>query len=241
MKIVTLDPGHGGRDPGAVGLNGTFEKNIAFAISKLIQSKLTTPSMTVRLTRDTDILLTLTERARMANTMKADAFVSVHCNAATNRTAHGFEVFTAPGQNQGDVLAERIIEEVSKAFPNMRMRVDMLDGDHDKEARFTVLTQARVPAALVEILFISTPAEEAMLNDTKFQNDMAEAIANGIVRFLGAKRAHPPPLRKPHTVVAGDTLWGIARRYGVTIPQLNAWNGLKTNTLTIGQTLIVEE
>lgn len=232
---------NGGRDPGAVGLNGTFEKDIVLAISRLIQRELTTPTTEVRLTRDTDVLLTLTERARRANVMKANAFVSVHCNAAVNRQAHGFEVFTAPGQNRGDVLAERIIEEVAKAFPAMRMRVDMLDGDRDKEARFTVLTRAQVPAALVEILFISNPTEEALLNDPKFQDDMAEAITNGIARFLGVKRAQPPLIRKSHTVVSGDTLWGLSRRYGVTVAQLNAWNSLRTNLLTVGQILFIEE
>ena len=200
-----------------------------------MQTKLTSSTMETRLTRNTDILLTLTRRAQIANAMKADAFVSVHCNAAVNRQAHGFEVFTAPGQNRGDVLAERIIEEVAKAFPAMRIRVDMLDGDRDKEARFTVLTRAEVPAALVEILFISNPTEEALLNTPAFQTQMAEAISEGIMRFLGIENK-----QRLYTVQPGDTLWSIAAARlgnGTRHVEIQRLNNLTTTILRTGQTL----
>jgi N-acetylmuramoyl-L-alanine amidase len=138
----------------------------------------------VTLTRDSDIDVALTARADMANAWRSDAFISLHCNAAVSRQAHGFEVFTSPGQDRSDVLAEEIIKTVAQAFPVMRIRRDMADGDSDKEARFTVLTRARVPAVLVEMAFISNPAEERLLASADFQRRMAQAIASGVFRFL---------------------------------------------------------
>ena len=181
---VWIDPGHGGSQPGAVGPTGVREKDIALAVSRLLRDILVSPTVSVRLTRDADVDVALAARADMANTWRADAFVSIHCNAAVNRQAHGFEVFTSPGQDRCDVLAEEIIKAVAQAFPALRIRRDMTDGDSDKEARFTVLTRARVPAVLVEMAFISNPAEERMLASADFQRRMAQAIATGVFRFL---------------------------------------------------------
>lgn len=184
---VCIDPGHGGSQPGAVGPTGIQEKNIAFAVSRLIRDILVSPTVRVRLTRDADVDLALAARADIANTWGANAFISIHCNAAANRQAHGFEVFSTPGQDRSDVLAEEIIKAVALAFPALRIRRDMTDGDSDKEARFTVLTRARVPAVLVEMAFISNPDEERLLASVDFQRRMAEAIATGTRRFLGVR------------------------------------------------------
>ena len=251
---------NGGRQPGAVGPTGVQEKNIALAVSRLLREMLITPpdkaprqaQVAVTLTRDSDIDVALTARADMANAWRADAFVSIHCNAAVNRQAHGFEVFTSPGQNRSDVLAEEIIKAVALAFPALRIRRDMTDGDSDKEARFTVLTRARIPAVLVEMAFISNPAEERMLASVDFQQRMAGAIATGILRFLGVRIRSSEDVqsttkttetasvtRKTHTVIAGDTVWGLSRRYNVTPAQIRQWNRLQNDTIRPGQALIV--
>ena len=206
----------------------------------------------VTLTRDSDIDVALTARADMANAWRADAFVSIHCNAATSRDAHGFEVFTSPGQDRSDILAEEIIKAVAVALPTLRIRRDMSDGDSDKEARFAVLTRTRVPAVLVELAFISNPAEERLLNNPDFQSSMARAIATGILRFLGVrlrsseefqsttKTAETAPVtRKTHTVIAGDTVWGLSRRYNVTPAQIRQWNRLQDDTIRPGQVLTI--
>ncbi len=182
-KRVLIDPGHGGPQPGAVGPSGLKEKHVALSVSGLIRDRLISAA-DVRMTRTADVGASLVVRADMANNWRADAFVSIHCNAAANRDAHGFEVFTAPGQNRSDVLAEEIIKAVAAAFPQMRIRADTTDGDRDKEANFTVITRARVPAALVELAFISNPREEDLLRQAAFQERMAGAIAQGITAFL---------------------------------------------------------
>jgi|GEM_PF-653609 len=93
--LVVLDPGHGGKDPGAVGPAGTYEKDIVLAIAKRTKKLLEArrPDVEVRLTRTDDRYLTLVERTAMANTMGADLFVSIHCNAARNSSARGIETY----------------------------------------------------------------------------------------------------------------------------------------------------
>lgn len=181
---VVLDPGHGGRDPGAIGPSGVREKDIVLTVARLLRDELR-PVAQVRLTRDADTGLALGARAEAANAWRAGAFVSIHCNAAVNRKAHGFEVFTSPGQDQSDALAEHIITAVAAAFPDLRMRRDLADGDSDKEARFTVLLRSQVPAVLVEMAFLSNPREEALLVSPGWQRRMAGALARGLTQFAG--------------------------------------------------------
>lgn len=186
LPRVVLDPGHGGRDPGAVGPTGLREKDVVLAVGRLVRDRLA-PAVQVRLTRDGDVNPALSARAEVANAWRAQALISIHCNAAANRQAHGFEAFTTPGQDRSDGLAERMIEAVAQAFPALRIRRDMTDGDSDKEARFTVLARARVPAVLVELAFLSNPAEEQLLASVDFQRRMASALAAGVARFLGVQ------------------------------------------------------
>ncbi|MFO8057546.1 MAG: N-acetylmuramoyl-L-alanine amidase [bacterium] len=93
--VVVLDPGHGGKDPGAVGPSGTYEKDIVLALAKRTKKTLSArrPDVEVRLTRTDDRFLTLVERTAMANTMGADLFVSIHCNAARTSNAAGIESY----------------------------------------------------------------------------------------------------------------------------------------------------
>lgn len=188
MKRVLLDPGHGGRDPGAVGPTGLREKDVVLLVAQLLQTRLGAVSalpMQVRLTRTTDVLVGLRARALIANAWPADAFISLHCNAAANPQAHGFEVFTTPGQNRSDLLAQHLIDAVRVQLPELRLRVDRTDRDDDKEATFTVLAASRVPTALVEMAFISNPQEEGWLRQQAFLDRMVGALATGVQAFLG--------------------------------------------------------
>ncbi|NCU30130.1 N-acetylmuramoyl-L-alanine amidase, partial [Candidatus Saccharibacteria bacterium] len=129
--------------------------------------------------------LDLTARPAMANRLKADAFVSVHCNGAVAPEANGFEIYTTPGQNNSDKLATAIFEAWEQYFSEQRKRTDYRDGDSDKEANYKVLREAHCPAVLIELGFITNPQEERFLVDKKNQYGMAMAIAEGIKNFLG--------------------------------------------------------
>jgi N-acetylmuramoyl-L-alanine amidase len=90
---VVLDPGHGGKDPGAIGLGGVLEKNVVLGVARRLAKRLEAAGHEVILTRDSDVFIPLSERTQRANAAKADLFVSIHANASPNRTASGIETY----------------------------------------------------------------------------------------------------------------------------------------------------
>lgn len=212
MKKIVIDPGHVGHDSGAVGPAGIQERDITLPVAKKVAAILRSV-VEVRLTREDDrargltLNADLTDRADAANDWGADIFVSIHCNASNNRTANGCEVWTSRGQTGADALAECIIRALETEFPDTTMRKDYTDGDSDKEAGFAVLTKTEMPAALVELAFISNPTEEAMLESQFYQAGAARAIAQGIADYSGVQLppADPDAVR---IVVAGQVLQG---------------------------------
>jgi len=92
--IIVIDPGHGGKDPGAIGANGTFEKDINLLFAKIIRSVLSSSNIKVKLTRTDDRYLYLRERINYAEKLKADLFISIHADASKNRKASGFSIFS---------------------------------------------------------------------------------------------------------------------------------------------------
>lgn len=188
MSIIVIDPGHSGvMEPGAVNHElGLTEANITLSASRRVQEVLQMKfGHSVHLTRVGDIDNDeLTWRGQRANELNADLLVSIHCNAAENKSAEGFEAFTTPGVTRSDKAAEYILEAIEEAFPELSARYDLVDGDKDKEARFTVITTPDCPAVLLEIGFISNNEEALKMNDPVFQQRYAEAIASGINRFI---------------------------------------------------------
>jgi N-acetylmuramoyl-L-alanine amidase len=190
MRRVVIDPGHGAPDPGARGRmsnEADINFDVAVELSKILSSMGIVASLTrtgsKRIHRD-NRNLDLSARPGMANRLKADAFISIHCNGAVAPEANGFEIYTIPGQDNSDKLATAIFDSWSKAFPSQRKRTDYRDNDPDKEANLKVLREANCPAVLVELGFITNPQEEQFLIDRHNQNVMALAIAAGIENFL---------------------------------------------------------
>ena len=205
MKIM-IDPGHGGQDPGAVGPTGVQEKMITLAVAKKVADILRSVAE-VRLTREDDRALgdtkstDLTTRANMANAWGADCFVSIHCNSAGNSTAVGTETYCYALGGQGEKLARAIHTRlIAKGLPDRGI----------KTADFAVLRQTKMPAALVELAFISNPTEEAMLESPAYQDRAAQAIAEGIADYMGVQLPAPAPadLDAVSIVVAGRELEG---------------------------------
>lgn len=112
FDCVVIDPGHGGRDPGAVGSSGTYEKDRTLEVALLVRDILNVrcPDLKVVMTRTTDDYRSLAERTRMANANKADLFVSIHCNAATSSSAQGFETFFLSRARNDDSRAVELLE-----------------------------------------------------------------------------------------------------------------------------------
>lgn len=181
---VCIDPGHGQHDPGAVGPGGTKEKDVALSVALKVGEWLKKHGIDVVFTRTndnpgfpTDEKQNLAKRVSIANTAKADIFVSVHCNSAGNKQARGLETYCYALGGNGEKLARAIQEEVRKATGFIDRGV--------KTANFYVLRYTQMPAVLVELGFISNPDEEKILASTDFQAKAAEAIAKGICRYFG--------------------------------------------------------
>lgn len=176
---VVIDPGHGGSDPGAVA-NNLQEKEINLTIAKKVSTNLTKKGVTVIMTRSTDEYLGLVERAQKGTATRATIFVSLHCNSAESTSAQGVETYYYINSDNpyDEALATYIQEAVIEATGAKDRGV--------KSANFSVLRNSEIPAALIEMGFISNSSEAAMLDDADYQNKIATGVTNGIINFLKA-------------------------------------------------------
>lgn len=241
VRRIVIDPGHGGKDHGAIGPGRVREKNVNLAISKRLAKSLKKRlGVEVVLTRSTDKFISLKRRSQIANRSGADLFISIHANANRNKGVHGIETYhlnvtsnryakrLARRENMlergaGDVpepepQEEEPIEELipdGKAGQDLRLiladlamrsatiesrrlagyvqssLVGRLRRNHDdvrdlgvKHALFYVLLGARMPAVLIETGFVSSPMESKRLSSSKYQSQVADAIASGVERFI---------------------------------------------------------
>lgn len=187
MKKYTLiiDPGHGGHDPGAVSPhNGLKEKNVVLDVAFQLQDHLKgIPGLTVLFTRQTDSFISLADRVKKANAHPSafTSFISIHCNSAESREAHGFEIFTSKGRTSSDALATSIFNSWDADDLSKTMRSDLEDGDPDKEAGFYVLRNTNCPATLVELGFVTNKREVLNLQNISWRRSAAMAIGDGFL------------------------------------------------------------
>ena len=171
MKF-TIDPGHGGKDPGTVG-KVPFqlkEKEVNLGVSLLLESELVKMGHNVTMTRREDVYLKLEARAEAANQANADVFISVHSNSDKNTSAEGMEVYHMPGSTEGKRIAGKVMKSMADAFPDHRNR-------GVKEKSYAVLRLTRMPAILVECEFLSNPNQLVFLSKKETQQELAVAIA----------------------------------------------------------------
>ncbi len=183
--LVVVDPGHGGADPGAVNDRlGLREADLNLELAGLFKGLTERAGFDVILTRDRHVFVSLDERVEKSNLAHPDAFLSFHINAAAAESAHGFEVWTSPGQTPADDLATAIFGAMLKVSPTGRTDYD--DGDPDKEARFFVLRYTSAPAVLIEFGFISNDEEAGKLDDLDNQLNLVTAVLEGLRAWVKA-------------------------------------------------------
>ena len=185
-KLIVIDAGHGGKDGGASGtLDGKtiLEKNLTLQMAIRTRDILKSKGYKVKLTRETDEYPTLKARADFANNSNAAVFVSIHINSADSiPTASGTEVFYAPLNNdtsyglKSSYLAKYIQEYMIANLSSKDRGV--------KETNHLVTRTAIMPAALVEVGFISNESEVRNMTSSSYQNKTAEAIAAGIIKAI---------------------------------------------------------
>ena len=224
-RVVIIDPGHGGRDPGARGTRGTQEKDVALAIGRALARNLRDDQgLQVFLTRDADTLIPIWKRGELATAWKGEdhgIFVSIHANALPgSRATRGFETYflsearteherrvaalenaaqdfenqdegpsnnpdlsfiltelrTLDHQHWSALLAEMIQGQLAQVHPGPNRGV--------KQGPLAVITNALMPAVLVEVGFLTNPDEESLLTRETFQENTATAIASAVRDFF---------------------------------------------------------
>lgn len=184
-KLIAIDPGHGGTDPGAIGLARIQEKTVTLAVALKVKDLLEKAGARVLMTHDTDCDVfgpnssatdELKARVTPANTRKADIYLSIHANSFVNRTVGGTATYYYQKSQYDAMLAQNIQAGVVQSAGLSNRGVF--------PQNFYVIKRTLMPAALVEMGFISNPDEEKLLNDPVFQQKVAQGIVQGMDRFF---------------------------------------------------------
>ncbi len=182
-KLIVIDVGHGGKDAGAIGINGIMEKDVVLQLAyEIIRLNKDQDDLEIYLTRYSDSLISLTDRTKLARALKADVFISLNCNHAENSLATGIEVFVADAdlsQNlrQSIYLAHQIHFGITTNFGIKSRGV--------KFANFQVLreTVALCPSILVELCFFSNWDEAKYLSENPKLKALAFSILNSLIKL----------------------------------------------------------
>ncbi len=196
-KIIVIDPGHGGVDPGAISDNGKKEKDITLNISLKLKRLLEQSGTVVILTRSEDVGL-YTEKSRtysqkknedlrnrriMVNDIAPDIFITIHLNSFPQKRYYGAQTFYQKGSEKGKRLAELIQEELKNVLDKNNKRVP--------QSRDTIylLREVNATSILVECGFLSNANEARQLCDTKYQEKIAWSIYTGIIRYFNEENS----------------------------------------------------
>ena len=196
-KVVYLDAGHGGYDPGATYF-GQYEKNLTLAVQKRVKAKLEAAGYTVVTSRNTDTSVELLERSASANKSKADIFVSLHFNAGA-QSANGVETYyyqyysEYPSRiNQtyhNDAERLKRSSELAQAIQSNVVAQTGSKNNGVKRETFAVVRETTAPAVLVELGFISNQAEFNKINTAAYQEKLAEGVTKGILAYYDKYRS----------------------------------------------------
>jgi len=185
-KRITIDPGHGGSDPGAIGLRGNKEKTSTLLISNYLKQYLSAEGAIVSMTRTTDVDVygkfasaknELQARVDVSTRNRADAFVSIHHNANNNRSIGGIATYYYPKSGYDYKLGNAIQKKIAAASKMRNMGT--------QQANFYVIKRSYIPAVLLEVGFLSNPNEEQKIASTWFQKTIAKAIFDGLKEYFG--------------------------------------------------------
>lgn len=187
--VVVIDAGHGGIDPGKVGVAGTLEKDINLAIAAKVKRNLEHQGITVIVTRDGDYGLysegssqkkreDMRERMRIINNSGAVLAVSIHQNSFTNSKYSGAQVFYNNNSSESSILARCIQQSLIEYVDNTNTRQEKANGD------YYLLKNAQIPIVIAECGFLSNASEEKKLNLDEYQEKLAWAIHMGIMKFM---------------------------------------------------------
>lgn len=179
-KIVVIDPGHGGSDPGTTSISNKHEKDFNLALSLKVQELLLKePDIEVLMTRDSDVYPTRTERVQLANKLNADVFVSIHGNSVLKSPqANGTETYyyqRSSSKELADAIHKRLIKAIG------------LKDRGVKEKSLQVIRETKMAAVLLEVGFLSNISDEKLMLSNTVQYKAAQAIVDGIKEYLSIR------------------------------------------------------
>ena len=245
-RKFVIDPGHGGTDPGAVGIDGggyPNEEDFVLDVALQLRTRLQNAGAEVIMTRTTDATVSLTARRDLTNAEDPDAFLSIHCNSFSDASAHGTEAFWWTSGNSADQgLATDVQNRMLAAFGLTNRGV--------KQANFTVIT-SNPPASLAEMMFISNQAEFDLINTPSTRAAAADAFYRAFADFLGINLDGPVITNQPDTqtvnagqsaqfsvTATGSGLTYQWRKNGVNVSNGGGISGATTATLNVGNALL---
>jgi N-acetylmuramoyl-L-alanine amidase len=186
-KLIYVNAGHGAGitgayDPGAVGPTGLKEADITQDIADRLEHLLRAAGLST----DGKKVESFLEAVNAANAAKADLLISLHCNSIGNRQAHGTEVFYCkPGSKKlAGLINAKIMAYIAGPLGALLPPQSGFANRGVKQGSFAVIRKATMPAALVEVAFISNPAEEKLLASRLFRQEVAAAICEAILEYL---------------------------------------------------------
>lgn len=223
ITSIFIDPGHGGKDPGTVGrhwLDGeslvVYEKDVVLNVARQLQKMLVEqyPDKNIHISRDDDSFVVLEDRAEMANSIdigenEAVLFISIHANAAINKSARGFEVWFLPPTYKRTFLTEDDVDVETKEIlsilnvmkdeeitiesallaKKMSQSMEDLLGSHSpnrgiKQENFVVVRESKMPAILVELGFVSNKKEAQLMSTDSYLQKLSQALYNGVTDYV---------------------------------------------------------
>lgn len=176
-KVIVLDPGHGGSDPGCTGASGGYEKGINLAIAQKLKELLCQSGARVVMTREGDETVDIWRRVELIDAAGPHAAVSIHCNSFRQPSMRGLEVYHCSlrpfTQRLASVVYEQLVSDTG------------LQGRGVRKAEFVMLKETKSPVILVEVGYLTNPEEERLLKTPSFQEKVARSILAALVKFFG--------------------------------------------------------
>ncbi len=192
-EMIVIDAGHGGHDTGSMSKTHNYvEKQLALDTALSVCQYLEEMGYKTKMTRYNDRFIPLSERAKMANDLEADLFVSVHYNHCPSQEPHGIEIFTYKEHGARFIASTKLGEQVNS-------HIVKYTGMHSrgvKQGNLAVVRETKMPAILVEAGFLSNPREREKVKDPQHQRAIAWGIAKGIDHYL--KSVSAAPTKKDH-------------------------------------------
>ncbi len=240
MKKIVVDAGHGGSDGGAVG-NGIVEKDLNLEISQYMSKRFDELGIENTLIRDSDVTIEPNDRVKdVVEPYGSGSDVVVISNHINAGGGQGSEIIYA--LRNSDTLSKRIATELENSGRDVRKYYQRrYPSDSSKDYYFIHRNTGNTEPVIVEYGFLDNSTDAELLK--KYWKDYVEAVVKAVASYVGVPYSYDGPMLNEnyYIVQAGDSLWSISRKFGISVDKLKELNNLSSNSLSVGQRLLVKD